>query len=64
MLHSETIARTIHSDRVRDLERAARDRRLLAAADEPVSERQPASRSRVAPATGRGACGDSVGLPA
>ena len=35
MLHSETIARIIQADRERDLERAARDRRLLTPADEP-----------------------------
>jgi hypothetical protein len=64
MLHSETIARVIHADRVRDLERAARDHRLLAPADELVTDRQPINRPRVSPATGRNACGDSAGLPA
>ena len=37
MFHSETLARVIHADRVRDLERAAEDRRLLAGPD-PVPE--------------------------
>jgi len=64
MLHSETIARIIHADRMRDLERAARDRRLLAPPDELVTDRQPINRPRLAPATGRNACGDSAGLPA
>ena len=37
MFHSETLARAIHADRVRDLERAARDHLLLVAPD-PVAE--------------------------
>src|SRR5215218_8777380 len=34
MFHSEAVARAIHADRVRDLERASRDHRLIAAAEE------------------------------
>jgi hypothetical protein len=64
MLHSETIARIIHADRVRDLERAARDHRLLAPAVEPVTDRQPINRPQVVPAPARSARGDSAGLPA
>lgn len=33
MFHSEMLARVIHADRVRDLERAGEARRLLAAAE-------------------------------
>ena len=33
MFHSETLARVIHADRVRDLDRAAESRRLLAGTD-------------------------------
>ena len=65
MFQSETLARAIHADRVRDLERAARDHRLLAAADEPVPlEPEPEVLVWVAPTTKRAACGDSAGLPA
>jgi hypothetical protein len=42
MFHSPTVAQAIHADRVRDLERAARERRLLFLSGEPV----PASLSR------------------
>ena len=38
MFHHEALAWAIHADRVRDMERAARDRRLLAAANEPRAE--------------------------
>ena len=64
MFLPETIARAIHADRVRDLERAARDHRLLAAAREAASTTQPVLSDRVAPATKVPACGDSAGLPA
>ena len=70
MLHSETIARIIQADRERDLERAARERRLLTPTDEPILRREPAigpwvaPSSRRDPSTSRGACGDSAGLPA
>ena len=63
MFFSETLARVIHADRVRDLERAARDHRLLAAND-PEPEREPAAKVRVAPAAKQSACGDSAGVPA
>ena len=64
MFLSETVAQAVHADRVRDLERAARDRRLLAADDEVVSRPEPQNRIRVAPATSRPACSDSAGQPA
>lgn len=35
MLQHETLAWAIHADRVREMERAARDRRLLATTSEP-----------------------------
>ena len=63
MFHSETVARVIHADRMRDLERAARDRRLLA---DPVEESAwpvPTIATRLAPAVRR-PCGDSARLPA
>jgi hypothetical protein len=62
MFHAEMVVRAIHADRVRDLERAARDHRLLAANDEIVPARLPTN--RVAPASSRPACGDSAGQPA
>jgi hypothetical protein len=64
MFHAEMVVRAIHADRVRDLERAARDHRLLAANDEIVPARLPTNRVRVAPASSRPACGDSAGQPA
>ncbi len=64
MLQSELFLRAVYTDRVRDLERAARDHRLMAPADEPVRDRLPVIQSRVAPATRRGARGDSAGAPA
>jgi hypothetical protein len=64
MQHSELFLRAVYTDRVRDLERAARDRRLMAPADEPVQNRLPVTQPRVAPATGRNPCGDSAGVPA
>ena len=42
MFHSETLARVIHADRVRDLERAAEAHRLLAATDDEVAPVPPA----------------------
>jgi hypothetical protein len=63
MLHSETLGRIIHAERMRDLERAARDRRLLMPADEPLPIRESAIRPRIAPTAGRGAHGDSASQP-
>jgi hypothetical protein len=65
MFHSETIARVIHADRMRELERTARERRLLVPDDEPVVERiQPVLRG-VATVPARTPCGDTTaGLPA
>jgi hypothetical protein len=37
MFHSETLARVIHADRVRDLERAANERRMLTDVEIPVA---------------------------
>ena len=44
MFQVESMARLIHADRVRDLERAARDHRLLAAAEEAAEEAADAGR--------------------
>lgn len=41
MFHLETLARTIHADRVRAMERAATDRRLLAPNDDPADPAGP-----------------------
>jgi hypothetical protein len=41
MYLSESIVRAIHADRVREMERAARERRLIVANAEPVSEILP-----------------------
>ena len=55
MFLSESIIRAIHADRTREMERAIRDRRLIDAAAEPVSEVQPeASFRRAAGGTARG----------
>ena len=63
MFHSETMARVIHADRVRDLERAARDRRLLAGPDSTASI--PAViRRPIAATPARPGRGDSAGVPA
>ena len=61
MVLSESIVRAIHADRVREIERVTRERRLVAANIEPIVEtlptRAPADR-RMPPATTR------PGLPA
>ena len=62
MFHSETMARVIHADRVRDLERAARDRRLLAGPDSAASI-PVVTRRTIAPTPARQP-GDSAGVPA
>ena len=55
MFLSESIIRAIHADRTREMERAIRDRRLIDAAAEPVSEVRPeASFRRAAGGTARG----------
>ena len=64
MFFSETVARAIHADRVRDLERAARERRLLAANEDETVARVPATPVAALPATKRSGCGDSAGVPA
>ena len=54
MFHSETLARVIHADRVRDLERAAEAHRLLTTDDleveTPRQAASPATRPTVAAA--------------
>lgn len=42
MFHLETLARTIHADRVRAMERAAKERRLLAPDDDATDAPGPA----------------------
>ena len=42
MLHSEMLARTIHEDRLREIERATRQHRLLAPDFDPGSFRRAA----------------------
>ena len=64
MFLSQTVAQVIHADRVRDLERAARERRLLTANDEIVAQPVVTDRVRTAQAATRPACGGSAGQPA
>ena len=64
MLDSEMLARVIHADRVRVLERAARDRRLLSANAEDLRTGDPAPLSLPRPAAKQPACGGSAGIPA
>jgi hypothetical protein len=64
MLQSETIAWAIHADRMRDLERVARERRLLTPVDPPRPNQQPATDPGLAAPSRRPACGDSAGAPA
>lgn len=57
MFHSETLARVIHADRVRDLERGAEAQRLLAPADVVAPTEPPqavdAAESRATPPASR-----------
>jgi hypothetical protein len=64
MFHGETLARAIHADRVRDLDRAARERRLLTEPADVVP--MQARERRMEPATPVPAapCGGSAGVPA
>ena len=64
MLHQGMVAWAIHTDRVRDIERAVRDHRLLTVNDDAEPAREPAKLVRVAPSTNRPACSDSAGQPA
>lgn len=64
MLHSETLARVIHADRVRELERAARDRRLMSGPTDPLPSRLQSSFRRPAPAPRRNPCTDPANVPA
>ena len=63
MFHSETMARVIHADRVREMERAARDRRLLARPDSAASIAS-LNRRAIAATPARTGRGDSAGVPA
>jgi len=59
MFHSEALARAIHNDRVREIERTSRERRLLQAPDQAdlaaPNETDPARSFRVqTPATRSG----------
>ena len=49
MFLSESIVRAIHADRMREIERTTRERRLIEAAAEPVVSAQPALSSRCQP---------------
>jgi hypothetical protein len=65
MFLSQTVAQAIHADRVRDLERVSRERRLMTANDENVSRgSEPAHRVRIATTANRPACDGSAGQPA
>lgn len=64
MFHEKILARAIHADRLRDLDRAARERRLLNepadVAPMPAREHRHQS-ANPAPAA---PCGGSAGVPA
>ena len=60
----EVVARAIHADRMRDLERAARDHRYLAAAADQAPARDAVGVVRTATPTKPAPCGDSAGVPA
>jgi hypothetical protein len=64
MFQSETLAWAIHADRIRDLERVARERRMLAASDDSRPAQRPVVTERATTSTGRPACGDSANAPA
>jgi len=64
MFHSEAVGRAIHADRVRDLERAARDHRLLIANDDTPFIPTAPTVVRTTPAMKRPACVDASGQPA
>jgi hypothetical protein len=63
MLHSETFARAVHADRMRDLEREAKARLLLAPVEPPAPLRITQQAPRTSPTIGRGPCADSAGVP-
>ena len=64
MFHGETLARAIHADRVRELDRAARERRLLTEPADVVP--MQARERRIEPGTPVPAAprGGSAGVPA
>jgi hypothetical protein len=64
MFHSEMLARTVHADRVRDLERAARDHRLISGSTDPVPASLSTTFIRPVPVARRNPCGDSANAPA
>ena len=49
MFLSESMVRAIHADRMREIERSTRERRLMEAAAEPVSQLRPESSLRRTP---------------
>ena len=62
MFVSETVARAIHADRVRDLERAARERRMLEPDDDVPLSSGRATRIEPTDAATRRPCGESARL--
>ena len=68
MLSSEPLMRVLYADRMKDLERVARERRMLEPAAEPTRPTLAAVPVRAARPTGprtagRGSCGDSATAP-
>lgn len=64
MFQSEMVARAIYADRVRDIERAARERRLLAPVEAPRSVAARTTSTSPSTTSRRAACGDSAGAAA
>lgn len=64
MFHGETLARAIHADRVRDLDRAARDRRLLTRPADVVPMQPRERRTEPGAPIPAAPCGGSAGVPA
>ena len=64
MFQSEMVAWAIHAYRVRDIERAARERRLLTPVDAPRSLGPRTTSTNPSSTSRRAACGDSAGAAA
>lgn len=64
MFLSMAIAQAIHADRVREIERAVRDRRLLRGSPEPVVPVVPAAFVRPIPTLSQKPCAESANAPA
>ena len=64
MFHGETLARAIHADRVRELDRAARERRLLTEPADPVPMQARDRRNEPMNQVAAAPCGGSAGVPA